>query len=179
MIFKSDIMDEAGMKRALVRIAHEIVERNEGCDELCIVGIMRRGAALADIIAKTLDELGVRTKTGYLDITLYRDDLTQTDYSPHVISTRIDFPVTGKIVVLVDDVIFTGRTARSAMDAVIALGRPAKIQLAALIDRGHRELPIRADYIGKNIPTSRSENVVVHVEKFDSEANVKLYQKQS
>lgn len=175
--FKSRLMDEAGISRALARISHEIVERNSEQSSLCIVGIMRRGASLADVLAKNVRELGVEVELGYLDITLYRDDLTQTDYAPHINSTQISFPLSGKTVVLVDDVIFTGRTARAAMDAVMSMGRPAKIQLAALIDRGHRELPIRADYVGKNIPTSRSEVIAVRIPPFDEETSVTLWQK--
>lgn len=170
-------MEEDAVLRALARISHEIVERNESDDDICIVGIMRRGAALAKILADNLEKLSVNVVLGYLDITLYRDDLTETDIAPHINSTQIDFQLAKKTVVLVDDVIFTGRTARAAMDAVISLGRPAKIQLAALIDRGHRELPIRPDYVGKNIPTSRSEVVSVKIPPFDNETSVTLWQK--
>lgn len=177
MQFKSSIMDEEAILRALARISHEIVERNDSCDDLCIVGIMRRGASLAKILADNLEKLSVNVVLGYLDITLYRDDLTETELSPHINSTQIDFSLSKKTVVLVDDVIYTGRTARAAMDAVISLGRPSKIQLAALIDRGHRELPIRPDYVGKNIPTSRSEVVSVKIPPFDNETSVTLWQR--
>lgn len=177
MEFKSKIMDKAGMDRALARISHEIVERNDSESSVCIVGIMRRGASLADILAANVRSLGVEVELGYLDITLYRDDLTQSDYVPHINSTQISFPISGKTVILVDDVIYTGRTARAAMDAMISMGRPSKIQLAALIDRGHRELPIRADYVGKNIPTSRSEVVSVTIPPFDEDTGVSLWQK--
>ncbi len=177
MQFKSDILDEAAVGRALTRIAHEIVERNDGAKEIAVIGIMRRGVSLAKIISKKLSELGVHVSTGSLDISLYRDDLTAALDEPKLNKTEIDFSVTGKTVIMVDDVLYTGRTARAAMDALIALGRPAKIQLAVLIDRGHRELPIRADYVGKNIPTSKSEVVVVSIPPFDSTTDVKLFQK--
>ena len=177
MQFKSDILDEAAVGRALTRIAHEIVERNDGAKEIAVIGIMRRGVSLAKIISKKLSEVGVHVSTGSLDISLYRDDLTAALDEPKLNKTEIDFSVTGKTVIMVDDVLYTGRTARAAMDALIALGRPAKIQLAVLIDRGHRELPIRADYVGKNIPTSKSEVVVVSIPPFDSTTDVKLFQK--
>ena len=177
MQFKSDILDEAAVGRALTRIAHEFVERNDGAKEIAVIGIMRRGVSLAKIISKKLSELGVHVSTGSLDISLYRDDLTAALDEPKLNKTEIDFSVTGKTVIMVDDVLYTGRTARAAMDALIALGRPAKIQLAVLIDRGHRELPIRADYVGKNIPTSKSEVVVVSIPPFDSTTDVKLFQK--
>lgn len=177
MEFKSYIMDSVAVNRALARISHEIVERNADCSEICIVGIMRRGAPLADILAKKISSLGVEAKIGYLDITLYRDDLSDVDIQPKLNDTKIDFDVTGKTVVMVDDVLYTGRTARAAMDAIINLGRPAKIQFAALVDRGHRELPIVADYVGKNVPTSRSEVIVVNIPPFDSDVSVAIWQK--
>ena len=176
MEFRSIIMDESAVSRAITRIAHEIIERNEGTDGLCIVGIMRRGITLADMLATKLRELGGEVLTGTIDITHHRDDLSTTG-DPTLNCTKIDFDVTGKTIVMVDDVLYTGRTSRAAMDVLISLGRPAKIQLAVLVDRGHRELPIRADYIGKNIPTSKSEVVVVSVPPFDNETNVKLYLK--
>lgn len=176
MEFKSNIMDGGAVNRALARISHEIVERNPGCDRISLVGIMRRGAPLADILAAKIRLLGVETEIGYLDITLYRDDLSG-GYQPKLNSTKIDFSVTDKTIVMVDDVLFTGRTARAAMDALMSLGRPSKIQLAALIDRGHRELPIVADYIGKNVPTSRNEVVVVKIPPFEDEIGVSIWQK--
>ena len=163
MEFKAYIMDSAAVNRALARISHEIIERNGDSDEICLVGIMRRGAPLADILASKIESLGVKTQKGYLDITLYRDEL--------------DFSVEGKTVVMVDDVLYTGRTARAAMDAIISLGRPAKIQFATLVDRGHRELPIVADYVGKNVLTSRGEVVVVKIPPFDDETSVSIYSK--
>lgn len=176
MEFKSTIMDEGAVLRALTRIAHEIVERNDEANEICIIGIVRRGVALAEVLSEKLKTLGVNVKTGKLDISLYRDDLsTNQQDMPTLNKTEIGFDINGATVVMVDDVLYTGRTARAAMDALIELGRPAKIQLAALVDRGHRELPIRADYVGKNIPTSKNEVVVVSVPPYDSETNVKLY----
>lgn len=177
MQLKSKLMDESGMKRALMRISHEIIERNDGCDNLCIIGIKRRGISLAQMLSANINSLGYNVLSGCLDITLYRDDLKEYDHDPTVNGTQIDFDITDKTVVLVDDVIYTGRTSRAAMEAIIAMGRPAKIQLAVLIDRGHRELPIRADYIGKNIPTSKNEVVQVSVPPFDDETCVTLWQK--
>ena len=175
MVFKAYIMDSAAVNRALARISHEIIERNGDSDEICLVGIMRRGAPLADILASKIESLGVKTQKGYLDITLYRDDLSESASQPTVNSGKLDFSVEGKTVVMVDDVLYTGRTARAAMDAIISLGRPAKIQFATLVDRGHRELPIVADYVGKNVPTSRSEVVVVKIPPFDDETSVSIY----
>lgn len=168
------LMDELGMSRALMRISHEIIEKNESADNLCIIGIKRRGIELAKIIALNLAKLGAKTETGTLDITLYRDDLSDLSPEVKVNSTQIDFDLSGKTVILVDDVIFTGRTCRAALDAVLSLGRPKKIQLAVLIDRGHRELPIRPDYVGKNIPTARNEIVMVCIPPYENESCVKL-----
>lgn len=177
MDFKSYIMDSKAVSRALTRISHEIVERNPDEKELYLIGIMRRGAVLADVLANKIKALDVDAKIGYLDITLYRDDLSEEDFQPHVNETKIDFSVTGKTIIMVDDVLYTGRTARAAMDAIISLGRPAKIQFAALIDRGHRELPIVADYVGKNVPTSRNEIITVKTPPFDDEISVSIWQK--
>ena len=138
---------------------------------------MRRGAPLADILAAKIKSLGIETEIGYLDITLYRDDLTESVDRPKLKDTKIEFSVTGKTVIMVDDVLFTGRTARAAMDAIMSLGRPAKIQFAALIDRGHRELPIVADYIGKNVPTSSNEVIVVNIPPFEKDVSVSIWQK--
>lgn len=178
MEFKSYIMDSNAVSRALTRIAHEIVERNPDENEICLIGIMRRGASLADILAARIRQLGVSTNIGYLDITLYRDDLSETDsQQPHLNETKIDFSVAGKTVIMVDDVLYTGRTARAAMEAIISLGRPKKIQFASLVDRGHRELPIVADYVGKNVPTSRSEVIFVKIPPFDEEISVSIWQR--
>ncbi|MGN1194220.1 MAG: bifunctional pyr operon transcriptional regulator/uracil phosphoribosyltransferase PyrR [Acutalibacteraceae bacterium] len=170
----SVLMDELGMTRALMRISHEIVEKNESTDNLCIIGIKRRGIELAKIISANLEKLGATAKTGTLDIALYRDDITSLSPDARVNSTQIDFDINGKIVILVDDVIFTGRTCRAALDAVLSIGRPKKIQLAVLIDRGHRELPIRPDYVGKNIPTARNEIVMVCIPPYENESCVRL-----
>lgn len=177
MEFKSTIMDSGAVNRALARISHEIIERNCDSGDICLVGIMRRGAPLADILAAKIKSLGIETEIGYLDITLYRDDLTKSVDRPKLKDTKIEFSVTGKTVIMVDDVLFTGRTARAAMDAIMSLGRPAKIQFAALIDRGHRELPIVADYIGKNVPTSSNEVIVVNIPPFEKDVSVSIWQK--
>ena len=170
-------MDSGAVNRALARISHEIIERNCDSGDICLVGIMRRGAPLADILAAKIKSLGIETEIGYLDITLYRDDLTESVDRPKLKDTKIEFSVTGKTVIMVDDVLFTGRTARAAMDAIMSLGRPAKIQFAALIDRGHRELPIVADYIGKNVPTSSNEVIVVNIPPFEKDVSVSIWQK--
>ena len=158
IVKKTSIMDADGIRRALIRIAHEITEKNRGVENVALVGIRTRGVPLAARIAEEIQKIeNVSVPTGSLDITLYRDDLTTMGYNPVIHGTEIDFDVTGKHIVLVDDVLYTGRTIRAALDALIDMGRPKSIQLAVLIDRGHRELPIRADYAGKNVPTSRKE----------------------
>ena len=165
----SKIMDKENIQRALMRIAHEILEKNRGTENLCIVGIRTRGAVLAGRVNDCIKKIeGNTVPVGILDITLYRDDLTMIDTQPVVRETLIKFDITGKRVVLVDDVLFTGRTIRSALDALIDFGRPANIQLAVLVDRGHRELPIRADYVGKNIPTSIDQDVQVILKETDN-----------
>jgi pyrimidine operon attenuation protein / uracil phosphoribosyltransferase len=161
-------MSEADVRRALVRIAHEIIERNQGVNNLVLVGMRTRGVPLAQRIARKLKELeGADVPLGQLDITLYRDDLASRHLQPIVRRTEIREDVTGKRVILVDDVLYTGRSIRAAMDAVIDFGRPDRIQLMVLVDRGHRELPIRADYVGKNVPTSRDEDVQVRLSETD------------
>lgn len=175
MKFKAQIMNEDDINRALVRISHEIIEKNHGTDKLCLIGIKTRGIPLAYRIAENIKKIDDKAlDVGELDITLYRDDLTMIANNPILNGTKIPFSVEGKTVVLVDDVIFTGRTARAALDAVMAIGRPSKIQLAVLIDRGHSELPIKATYVGKNIPTSLSEVVSVHLTEHDGCTNVSL-----
>lgn len=170
---KAQILDQEGIRRSLTRIAHEIIERNKGTTDLALVGIRRRGVPLAERLAERIMEIeGHRVPVGILDITLYRDDLSTLAHQPLVRSTEIPFQVEGKIVVLVDDVIYTGRTIRAALGALIDLGRPKVIQLAVLIDRGHRELPIRADYVGKNVPTSKKEEISVRLQEFDGEERV-------
>jgi pyrimidine operon attenuation protein/uracil phosphoribosyltransferase len=168
MVEKAKIMDDKGVSRALTRIAHEIIEKNKGVEDVALVGIKRRGVPLANMLSEEIHRIeGEYVNVGILDITLYRDDLTFITEQPVVNSTSIDFDVTDKTIVLVDDVLYTGRTARAALDAIIDIGRPKAIQLAILIDRGHRELPIRADYVGKNVPTSKSEIVSVKVDDID------------
>ncbi len=175
---KAVLLDAAAMERSLMRISHEIVERNAPCDGLCVVGVLRRGAVLAQEIARNVEKItGLAPSLGALDISLYRDDLSELGEQPDVHSSDLGFDVRGRTVVLVDDVLYTGRTARAAIEAVIRRGRPAAIQLAVLIDRGHRELPIRADYIGKNVPTSRRELIEVRVEEYDGMQEVALLER--
>lgn len=179
-VTKSLIMDADGIRRAITRIAHEIVEKNKGTDHVVLIGIRRRGVPLAERIQKRIEEFeGIKLPLGILDITLYRDDLTTIDVQPVVHQSEVPFRVQGKIVVLVDDVLYTGRTARAALDATMDLGRPEKIQLAVLVDRGHRELPIRADYVGKNLPTSSREIVSVCLQEIDQAEEVLLQEKLS
>jgi len=176
MKLKTQLMTKEDMDRALMRIAHQICERNSGCENVIFLGIKRRGVPLARQLAsnvKAIEKTDV--PVGTLDITLYRDDLSELDSTPLINETSIHFPVEGKIVILVDDVIYTGRTARAALDAVSRLGRAQQIQLAVLVDRGHRELPIRADYVGKNIPTSKSEIVSVQIQEYDGQTCVNLH----
>lgn len=164
------------MTRALTRIAHEIIERNKGIDECILVGIKTRGAYLARRLAERIEKIeGKPIRTGELDITLYRDDLSMKFGEAKVREVDIDYVVEDQKIVLVDDVLYTGRTVRAALDAIIDLGRPSQIQLAVLVDRGHRELPIRADYVGKNIPTSSSERIVVNLSEVDGEDNVTIH----
>ncbi len=170
---KKTIMDEMAIKRALIRIAHEIIEKNKGVDNVALIGIRRRGGPLAYRLAERIEEIeGIKVPVGILDITLYRDDLTTLASQPVVHRTEVDFNINHKTIVLVDDVLYTGRTVRSAMDALIDLGRPTSIQLAVLVDRGHREVPIKADFIGKNVPTSRQENIAVWVSELDGDDKV-------
>jgi pyrimidine operon attenuation protein/uracil phosphoribosyltransferase len=169
---KAQVLDEAALDRALTRIAHEILERNGGAKDLAFVGLRTRGVTLAQRLAAAIARIdGTTLPVGALDITLYRDDLGMRGV-PVVRATEIPFSIKGKAVILVDDVLFTGRTIRAALDAIIDLGRPQSVQLAILIDRGHRELPIRPDYIGKNLPTSRREAVAVRLKEHDGEDRV-------
>ncbi len=168
----SVIMDQEQVRRAVTRIAHEILERNKGIEDVCLVGIRTRGAVLAERLRKAICEIeGVDIRTGVLDINLYRDDLSIVSQQPVIRETLIDFDVTDMKVVLVDDVLYTGRTIRAALDALVDLGRPACIQLAVLVDRGHRELPIRADFVGKNIPTAKEQKVKVVLTESDQGAD--------
>lgn len=176
--FKAELMDEAALSRTLVRIAHQIIEKNSGVENLCLIGIRSRGVPLAKRLQKNILAIsGVSVPVGALDITLYRDDLSTVAEKPVLSATEVGFDVTGMTVVLVDDVIFTGRTARAAMDAVTDLGRPARIQLFCLIDRGHAELPIKATFVGKNIPTSLSEVVGVKLAETDGENRVVILER--
>jgi pyrimidine operon attenuation protein/uracil phosphoribosyltransferase len=173
----TEVLDDKKVERALTRIAHEIIERNSGADDLVIIGIRTRGDHLADRIASKISEVeGVDVEVGYMDITFYRDDVHSRLAQPEIHQTEILFPIDDKIVVLVDDVLFTGRTIRAALDQVTDFGRPRAIQLAVLVDRGHRELPIKADYVGKNIPTSPNDEVVVTLRETDEHDSVKLHQ---
>jgi pyrimidine operon attenuation protein/uracil phosphoribosyltransferase len=169
---KAQVLDESGLDRALTRIAHEILERNSGAADLAFVGLRTRGVTLARRLAAKITQIdGAELPVGTLDITLYRDDLDMRGV-PVIRGTDVTFSIKDKTVVLVDDVLFTGRTIRAALDAIIDLGRPQMIQLAILVDRGHRELPIRPDYIGKNLPTSRRESVAVRLREHDGEDRV-------
>ena len=173
------LMDSERISRSLTRIAHEIVERNRGVGDLALVGVRTRGVPIARRLAASLREItGVEVATGALDITLYRDDLMKTAVGPQPIvrRTEIPFSIDGRHIVLVDDVLYTGRTIRSALDALIDFGRPKTIQLVVLVDRGHRELPIKADYVGKNVPTSRRETIHVRLAEIDGRDEVTLDQ---
>jgi len=170
---KAKVMDAEVIRRTMTRIAHEILERNKGITDLALIGIRTRGAILAQRLAKSLESIdGHPIRFGTLDITLYRDDLSRIAPNPIVHATEIPFDVTDLHLVLVDDVLFTGRTIRAALNAVNDLGRPQTIQLAVLVDRGHRELPIRADYVGKNIPTNHRERVEVRLNEVDEREEV-------
>ncbi len=172
-MIKAQVLDEAALDRALTRISHEILERNGGAENLALVGLRTRGVTLAQRLAERVSAIdGTKVPVGTLDITLYRDDLGLKTDQPVVRRTDIPFPITDKTIVLVDDVLFTGRTIRAALDALMDLGRPRIIQLAILVDRGHRELPIRPDYVGKNLPTSRRESVAVRLREHDGEDRV-------
>ena len=170
---KAQVLDESALDRALTRIAHEILERNGGAKDLAFVGLRTRGVTLAHRLADKIAHIdGAHLPVGTLDITLYRDDLTTIGPQPVLKGTDIPTSIDGRTVVLVDDVLFTGRTVRAALDAIIDLGRPRMIQLAIVVDRGHRELPIRPDYVGKNLPTSRRESVAVRLREHDGEDRV-------
>lgn len=178
----NNILDEQAIRRALTRIAHEIIERNKGIDHCVLVGIKTRGIYIANRLAERIAEIeGSKISVGEIDITLYRDDLSvkTEDKEPLLKGTDVPVDVNEKKVILVDDVLFTGRTVRAALDAIIDLGRPSQIQLAVLIDRGHRELPIRPDYVGKNVPTSKNEVIVAKLKEVDQLDEVTIEQKTS
>jgi pyrimidine operon attenuation protein/uracil phosphoribosyltransferase len=167
---RTRVMDADDLRRALTRIAHEIVEKNRGAEDLALVGIQSKGVPLARRLGDLIEQFeGVQVPVGSLDITLYRDDVFRRTSVAEVRATEIPFDVSGRRVVLVDEVFFTGRTIRAALDALIDLGRPATIQLAVLVDRGHRELPIRPDYVGKNLPTALREHVAVHLQELEGD----------
>lgn len=170
---KAVIMDEIAVNRAMTRIAHEIVERNEGCKDLALVGIVTRGDLLAKKLAEEIKKIeGVDVPLGSLDISFYRDDFAT--FAPEIHATNIPFGVDGKRIVLVDDILYTGRTIRAALDAVMDMGRPSRIELAVLVDRGHRELPISPDFVGKNVPSSHEENVHLYLKEVDGRTAVEI-----
>ena len=175
--YKAALMDEAAVGRAVKRIAHEIVEHNNGAENICFVGIKRRGIPLAHLIAQNVEAIeGTRVPVGALDITFYRDDLEKKSENPEIHPSDLGFSIEGKDVILVDDVLYTGRTASAALDALKAYGRAGTVQLAVLVDRGHRELPIRGDYVGKNVPTSRAEFIAVKLPPYDEKIAVELHE---
>jgi len=175
---KAIILDKDTVGRTLMRMAHEILEKNKGVDNVCLVGIRNRGVHLAHRLAECIKKIEAKdVPVGILDITLYRDDLTLIAAQPVVHKTEIDFDINGKDLILVDDVLYTGRTVRAALDALIDFGRPKSIQLAVLVDRGHRELPVRADYAGKNIPTSVNETIEVRLTEVDGKDEVVIVEK--
>lgn len=177
MKLKSVLLDDKAIQRSLIRVAHEIIEKNKGIEDIVLVGIKRRGYPLAERIGKQIANIeGVDVPVGSVDISLYRDDLRIMNDMPTINDKDLGIEVIGKKVVLVDDVLYTGRTARAAIDAVIDAGRPTMIQLAVLIDRGHRELPIRADFVGKNVPTSKNEMISVELKEIDGEDSVKIFE---
>ncbi len=176
--YKATLMDKDQIRRAVKRIAHEIVERNAGVENIVVVGIRRRGVYIAERIAGYIEQIeGQSVPTGVLDITLYRDDFQQRWQTPHIGVTEIKVDIHDKIIILCDDVLYTGRTIRAALDELIDFGRPRRIQLAVLVDRGHREFPIKADYVGKNVPTSEDEQVEVHLTELDESDEVILTEK--
>ncbi len=172
---KGKILDRRGIERVLKRLAHQILEKNPAVDSFCLIGIQRRGVFLAERMKRIISEMeGTEVSSGIIDITLYRDDLTVIGPAPLVRETKIDFDINGKVVILVDDVLFTGRTVRAALDEIMDFGRPKRIELAVLVDRGHRELPVRPDFVGKNVPTSSEEVVEVRLEEIDEKDEVLL-----
>ncbi|MEQ8197981.1 MAG: bifunctional pyr operon transcriptional regulator/uracil phosphoribosyltransferase PyrR [Clostridiaceae bacterium] len=178
MKLKSVLLDENAIRRSLLRISHEIIEKNKGVDDVVLIGIKRRGYPIAHRIAEQIKQIeGVDVPVGKVDITLYRDDLAEIGEVPEVYKNGIGIRIKDKKVIIVDDVLFTCRTVRAAIDAIIDYERPKSIQLAVLIDRGHKELPIRADYVGKNVPTSSSEIVAVKIKDIDKEDSVKIYER--
>lgn len=175
---KALILDEKDIDRAITRISHEIIEKNKGISNLVIVGIKTRGIFLAGLIFDKIKAIeGSEIPTGELDVTNYRDDLKQKKIKPHNSENNLAFSIDEKVVILVDDVLYTGRTVRSSLNALMEIGRPKSIQLAVLVDRGHRELPIRADFVGKNVPTSGDESIKVSIKPFDAVTSVAIFEK--
>lgn len=177
MHLKASLLDENAIRRALTRLSHEIIEKNKGVEDIVLVGIKRRGYPLAERLSEFIEKFeGVKIPVASVDITLYRDDLTKANDMPEVQSLDLGVDVKGKTIILVDDVLYTCRTARAAIDAIMDQGRPEFIQLAVLVDRGHKELPIRADYVGKNIPTSKDEIIKVQIKEIDGTDSVEIYE---
>lgn len=175
---KAKLMDDKAIARAITRISYEIIEKNKGIEDVVLVGVKTRGVPLANRIGEKIKAIEEKEiNIGKVDITLYRDDLTKADADPILNGTDIDFDINNKKVVLIDDVLYTGRTVRAAMDAVMDIGRPKSVQLAVLVDRGHRELPIRADYVGKNVPTSNEEIISVNFNEVDGQDYVSINEK--
>ncbi|MBO3377243.1 bifunctional pyr operon transcriptional regulator/uracil phosphoribosyltransferase PyrR [Clostridium perfringens] len=177
MHLKASLLDENAIRRALTRLSHEIIEKNKGVEDIVLVGIKRRGYPLAERLSEFIEKFeGVKIPVASVDITLYRDDLTNVSDTPNLNDPKIDVDIRGKKVIIVDDVLYTCRTARAAIDAIMDKGRPEFIQLAVLVDRGHKELPIRADYVGKNIPTSKDEIIKVQIKEIDGTDSVEIYE---
>ncbi|MDK0702723.1 bifunctional pyr operon transcriptional regulator/uracil phosphoribosyltransferase PyrR [Clostridium perfringens] len=177
MHLKASLLDENAIRRALTRLSHEIIEKNKGVEDIVLVGIKRRGYPLAERLSDFIEKFeGVKIPVASVDITLYRDDLTNVSDTPNLNDPKIDVDIRGKKVIIVDDVLYTCRTARAAIDAIMDQGRPEFIQLAVLVDRGHKELPIRADYVGKNIPTSKDEIIKVQIKEIDGTDSVEIYE---
>ena len=177
MHLKASLLDENAIRRALTRLSHEIIEKNKGVEDIVLVGIKRRGYPLAERLSEFIEKFeGVKIPVASVDITLYRDDLTNVSDTPNLNDTKIDVDIRGKKVIIVDDVLYTCRTVRAAIDAIMDQGRPEFIQLAVLVDRGHKELPIRADYVGKNIPTSKDEIIKVQIKEIDGTDSVEIYE---
>ena len=177
MHLKASLLDENAIRRALTRLSHEIIEKNKGVEDIVLVGIKRRGYPLAERLSEIIEKFeGVKIPVASVDITLYRDDLTNVSDTPNLNDPKIDVDIRGKKVIIVDDVLYTCRTARAAIDAIMDQGRPEFIQLAVLVDRGHKELPIRADYVGKNIPTSKDEIIKVQIKEIDGTDSVEIYE---
>lgn len=177
MHLKASLLDENAIRRALTRLSHEIIEKNKGVEDIVLVGIKRRGYPLAERLSEFIEKIeGVKIPVASVDITLYRDDLTNVSDTPNLNDPKIDVDIRGKKVIIVDDVLYTCRTARAAIDAIMDQGRPEFIQLAVLVDRGHKELPIRADYVGKNIPTSKDEIIKVQIKEIDGTDSVEIYE---